>query len=184
MRIASLSMIALMMSAGMAAAQAPVPPAGGGAEFRAGEGRRQQDGGAERLERRERRLEERTQRQDVQPERAERGGVREERVERRPGDRDGRDRFEGRSRESVERRVIVREREPSIVVRERGPSVRYGVGPDVYIRTLPVQYRTVVYGGRRCRVTITRRVRANGRIVTTETRKCPGRPTVVIRTRR
>ncbi len=186
MRVVSLSIAALMMSAGMAAAQVPMQPPGG-SDSRAGEGRRQQDGGAERQERREQRQEERAQRQDVQPDRAERGGLRQEnRAERRfetedrsgaavRVERDRGDRFERRSGGRYDERVIVR---------DRGPSVRFGVGPEVYIRTLPLQYRTVIVGGRPCRITITRRVRANGRIVTTETRRCPGRPTVVIRARR
>ena len=141
MRILAVSVAALALSGGIAAAQAPGP----------------RDG--DRLERREQRQEERFER----------------RQESRQDNRGRGDRFEDRSRERIDRRVIVR---------ERAPSVRYGGGPDIYIRTLPLQYRTVIYGGRQCRITVTRRVRANGRIVTTETRKCPGRPAVVIRTRR
>lgn len=152
MRILAVSVAALALSGGIAAAQAPGP----------------RDG--DRLERREQRQEERFER----------------RQESRQDNRGRGDRFEDRSRERIDRRVIVRDRDrgPNVIVRERYPSVRYGVGPDVYIRTLPLQYRTVIYGGRQCRITVTRRVRANGRIVTTETRKCPGRPAVVIRTRR
>jgi hypothetical protein len=179
MRIISLSIIALMASVGLAGAQAPMQ-APGGADPRAGEGRRQQDGGAERLERREQRQEERAQRQDMQVNPVERGGPRQEdRAERRerrePAVRVEQDRVERRSGNRYDERVIVR---------DRSPTVRFETGRDVYIRTLPVQYRTIIVSGRPCRISITRRVRANGRIVTTETRQCPGRPAVVIRTRR
>ncbi len=196
MKSLTYSMVALMMSTGFVAAQgslqSPGAEPGGG-------GGRQQERSLERMERREQRQEMGGGRQEQQDGRAMRRGgddgasstVRVERdrgdrgdrqgggfgstvrVERDRGDRGG-DRFEDRSRERVDRRVIVR---------DRGPDIRFGVGPSVYIRTLPLQYRTVIYGGRPCRITITRRVRANGRIVTTETRKCPGRPAVVIRRR-
>ncbi len=212
MKSLSYSLIALMMSTGLAAAQAPMQSPGPGAEpgGPGGGGGPQQERGLERSERREQRMERREQGLETQGERQgqlDRSERREQRLERREermetqGDRamrrggdDGRsgstvrverdrgDRFEDRSRERIDRRVIVRERDrgPNFVIRERGPDIRFG-GPSVYIRTLPLQYRTVIYGGRPCRITITRRVRANGRIVTTETRKCPGRPTVVIR---
>lgn len=205
MKSLSYSLIALMMSTGLAAAQAPMQSPGPGAEpgGLGGGGGRQQERGLERSERREQRMERREQGLETQGERQgqlDRSERREERMEtqgdramRRGGDdgrsgstvrveRDRGDRFEDRSRERIDRRVIVRERDrgPNFVIRERGPDIRFG-GPSVYIRTLPLQYRTVIYGGRPCRITITRRVRANGRIVTTETRKCPGRPTVVIR---
>jgi hypothetical protein len=42
----------------------------------------------------------------------------------------------------------------------------------VIIRTLPLQYRFVEERGRRCRIVITRRQRANGTIVSTERREC------------
>jgi hypothetical protein len=193
MRSLSYSLLALMMSTGLAAAQAPMQSPGPGAEpgGPGGGGGRQQERALERSERREQRMERREQGLETQ---GERQGQQGDRAMRR-GEDDGRsgstirverdrgDRFEDRTRERVERRVIVRERDrgPNYIVRDRGPDIRFGVGPTVYIRTLPLQYRTVIYGGRPCRITITRRVRANGRIVTTETRKCPGRPTVVIR---
>ena len=49
-----------------------------------------------------------------------------ERREQRQENRDRSDRFEDRSRERIDRRVIVRERDrgPNVVIRERGPSVR------------------------------------------------------------
>jgi hypothetical protein len=220
MKSLSYSLLALMMSTGLAAAQAPMQSPGPGAEpgGPGGGGGRQQERALERSERREQRMERREERMETQGERQgqlDRSERREQRMERREqgletqgerqgqqgaramrrGEDDGRsgstirverdrgDRFEDRTRERVERRVIVRERDrgPNYIVRDRGPDIRFGVGPTVYIRTLPLQYRTVIYGGRPCRITITRRVRANGRIVTTETRKCPGRPTVVIR---
>jgi hypothetical protein len=193
MKSLSYSLLALMMSTGLAAAQAPMQSPGPGAEpgGPGGGGGRQQERALERSERREQRMERREQGLETQ---GERQGQQGDRAMRR-GEDDGRsgstirverdrgDRFEDRTRERVERRVIVRERDrgPNYIVRDRGPDIRFGVGPTVYIRTLPLQYRTVIYGGRPCRITITRRVRANGRIVTTETRKCPGRPTVVIR---
>jgi hypothetical protein len=193
MKSLSYSLLALMMSTGLAAAQAPMQSPGPGAEpgGPGGGGGRQQERALERSERREQRMERREERMETQ---GERQGQQGDRAMRR-GEDDGRsgstirverdrgDRFEDRTRERVERRVIVRERDrgPNYIVRDRGPDIRFGVGPTVYIRTLPLQYRTVIYGGRPCRITITRRVRANGRIVTTETRKCPGRPTVVIR---
>ena len=188
MKCLSYSVIALMMSTGLAAAQASMQSQGLGAEPGGG-GARQQERSLDRMERREQRMEtggDRIERREQRPDaQVERQGQQGDRVIRR-GETDGRsgstvrverdrgDRFEDRSRERVDRRVIVR---------DRGPDIRFGVGPSVYIRTLPLQYRTVIYGGRPCRITITRRVRANGRIVTTETRKCPGRPTVVIRRR-
>ncbi len=193
MKSLTYSMVALMMSTGFVAAQgslqSPGAEPGGG-------GGRQQERSLDRMERREQRQEMRGERQGQQDGRAMRRGGDDDasstvRVERDRGDRGDRqgggsgstvrverdrggDRFEDRSRDRVDRRVIIR---------DRGPDVRFGVGPSVFIRTLPLQYRTVIYGGRPCRITITRRVRANGRIVTTETRKCPGRPTVVIRRR-
>ncbi len=49
----------------------------------------------------------------------------------------------------------------------------YGRGREtVIIRTLAPQYRFVEERGRRCRIVITRKQRANGTIVTTERRKC------------
>jgi hypothetical protein len=42
----------------------------------------------------------------------------------------------------------------------------------VIIRTLSPQYRYFVEGGRRCRIIITRKQRANGTIVRTERREC------------
>ena len=42
----------------------------------------------------------------------------------------------------------------------------------VIIRTLPLQYRFVEERGRRCRIVITRKQRANGTIVRTERREC------------
>jgi hypothetical protein len=44
--------------------------------------------------------------------------------------------------------------------------------PGYFVRTLPEQYRYVVVGGRRCRITVTRRVDYRGRVVTTERRRC------------
>src|SRR3712207_3074460 len=81
MKLLSVSVTALIMSVGLAAAQAPMqPPAGGGADFRAGEGRRQQEGGTERIERRQQRMEQ----QETQVDRGGRGGQRQEdRAERR-----------------------------------------------------------------------------------------------------
>ena len=49
----------------------------------------------------------------------------------------------------------------------------YGQGREtVIIRTLAPQYRFVEERGRRCRIVITRRQRANGTIVRTERREC------------
>ena len=42
----------------------------------------------------------------------------------------------------------------------------------IIIRTLPPLYRFVEERGRRCRIVITRRQRANGTIVSTERREC------------
>jgi hypothetical protein len=184
MKLLSVSVTALIMSVGLAAAQAPMqPPAGGGADFRAGEGRRQQEGGTERIERRQQRMEQ----QETQVDRGGRGGQRQEDRAERRWDNEGRGgstvRVERDRDDRVGRRPGGRYDE-RVVIRDRGPTVRYGIGPDIFIRTLPVRYRTVYVGGRPCRITITRRVRANGRIVTTETRRCPGRPAVVIQTRR
>ncbi len=92
--------------------------------------------------------------------REERRDRREERVERRDNGRDWRN---------------DRDRRPSFVI-------RFGA-PGYFVRTLPTRTRYVIYGGRRCRITITRRVTYRGVIVTTERRKCPGRPDVIIRSR-
>lgn len=198
MKIVSVSLAALIVSAGTAMAQAPMqmPGANAGTEVGAGEGRRQQrlqqEGGVDRQERREQRQQERAQRQQPQPDGLE---GREQRVEQRQEERAA-PRFENRERvdeavrvdreragrmdrradDRFDERVVVRER-------DRRPDFRVRVGTDVFVRTLPLQYRTVVVGGRPCRITITRRVRANGRVVITERRNCPGRPQVVIRTR-
>jgi hypothetical protein len=206
MKIVSVSLTALMMSTGMAMAQPPLqtPGTNVGTELGAGEGRRQrlqQEGGVDRQERREQRQQERAQRQEPQVERREqpleqrqeeRAAQRlEQRQEERAAprletrervgepvqiERDRAQRIERRAGDRFDERVVVRER-------NRGPSIRFGFGPDVFVRTLPLQYRTVIVSGRPCRITITRRVRANRRIVTTERRKCPGRPEIVIRTR-
>ncbi len=49
----------------------------------------------------------------------------------------------------------------------------YGQGREtVIIRTLAPQYRFVEERGRRCRIVITRKQRANGTIVRTERREC------------
>ncbi len=49
----------------------------------------------------------------------------------------------------------------------------YGRGREtVIIRTLAPQYRFVEERGRRCRIVITRKQRANGTIVRTERREC------------
>jgi hypothetical protein len=184
------SAAALSLGTGMAAAQ--VPDLGGDSD------------------RRQLRLERQSERAERQAERAERGGLREEgglrdetrefrraqreqlrgddvgrerAIDRRAFDRDedatGSTRFERAQARDRDTRVIIRER-------DRRPDVRFRFRdePDVFVRTLAPTYRYVVVGGSRCRVTITRRVNRAGRIVTSERRQCPGRPEVVIRTRR
>jgi hypothetical protein len=88
---------------------------------------------------------------------------REDRIERREDRRDWRD------------GPTVRDRRPGFVI-------QFGA-PGYFVRTLPSRTRYVIYDGRRCTVTITRRVNYRGDIVTTERRRCPGRPEVIIRSR-
>lgn len=57
--------------------------------------------------------------------------------------------------------------------RDWGRGRGYGRGREtVIIRTLAPQYRFVEERGRRCRIVITRKQRANGTIVRTERREC------------
>ena len=100
---------------------------------------------------------------------------RDERVERRDDRRD--DRREDRADRRDDRRDRVTDRD-----RHRGLVIRFGA-PGFFVRTLPARTRYVYVNGRRCQVTITRRLTYRGDIVTTERRRCPGRPDVIIRSR-
>jgi hypothetical protein len=92
-------------------------------------------------------------------------------------DRDDRDRRRfDRDRDRDDDRWDRRDR-PRVTV-----TIPFGA-PGYFVRTLPSQTRTVFYDGRRCRIVVTRRVNYRGDIIESERRECPGRPTVVIRSR-
>jgi hypothetical protein len=97
----------------------------------------------------------------------------EQRLGIRPNstNRDGRDRgdrWDRRDRDRWDRddRWERRAYRPGFTV-----TIPFGA-PGYFVRTLPEQYRYVVVGGRRCRITVTRRVDYRGRVVTTERRRC------------
>ena len=89
----------------------------------------------------------------------------EQRLGIRPNsaNRDGRDRGDRWDRDDRWERRAYR---PGFTV-----TIPFGA-PGYFVRTLPEQYRYVVVGGRRCRITVTRRVDYRGRVVTTERRRC------------